>query len=45
MNSEATALIFNLINLKQISYKKALATQEQNAGMICQMKLRQEKCH
>ena len=36
-------IIFNWINLRLISSKKVLATQGQNAGIICQMRLRQKK--
>jgi hypothetical protein len=43
MTLEITELIFNWINLKLISSKKVLATQGQNAGIICQMRSRQKK--
>jgi hypothetical protein len=43
MTLEITELIFNWINLRLISSKKVLATQGQNAGIICQMRLRQKK--
>jgi hypothetical protein len=36
-------IIFNWINLRLISSEKVLATQGQNAGIICQMRLRQKK--
>ena len=43
MTLEIMELIFNWINLRLISSKKVLATQGQNAGIICQMRLRQKK--
>ena len=43
MTLQITELIFNWINLRLISSKKVLATQEQNSGIICQMRSRQKK--
>jgi hypothetical protein len=43
MTLEIMELIFNWINLRLISSKKVLATQGQNDGIICQMRLRRKK--